>query len=345
MRVAKTTRPAAPPRGLNASNMSRASLTPDIEAAASSSQGPRPRATVSTTQRDKEVLALVERGEENLLYDDASTAYKLRTQRNNRGRIELGVSELSHLHAQLNSMTTQCTLIVGFALAGLGADTLTQLGSMTTEFCIYKTLRARLLGSLFITCTTLCIFFSMTVIACAQTIACESNVRIFDYDNTHHVVLMTNILMHGDRRAAKVPVRRCVVISHLFNLALFSFFAGAILSIWIFLGTNNWVEFTKGHGPGGTVDGIVQEPPNGTAWNPYLIYTDRGKYYMMCANPYDQEESQRLDQLGTDLAFAVTGIFFFCSIVFVLTRKYVEKMYRPESLMELGNEMAMPLHH
>ena len=38
------------------------------------------------------------------------------------------------------------TLAVIFALAGLGADTLTQLGSMTTEFCIYKTLRARLLG-------------------------------------------------------------------------------------------------------------------------------------------------------------------------------------------------------
>merc|ERR1719231_123932 len=110
-------------------------------------------------------MLLVEQGEENLLHNDAKTAYKLRKQYNTRGRIELGVGELSHLHAQLNSMTTRCTLIVGFALAGLGADTLTQLGSMVTEFCIYKSDRSRFLGTAFITVTTLCIFFSMTVIA------------------------------------------------------------------------------------------------------------------------------------------------------------------------------------
>lgn len=46
---------------------------------------------------------------------------------------------------------------------------------------------------------------------------CESNVRMFDYRETHHVVLMTNILMHGDRRSdhgEKVrQVKRFVVIS------------------------------------------------------------------------------------------------------------------------------------
>ena len=125
--------------------------------------------------------------------------------------VATGISELSHLHAQLNSMTTQCTLIVGFALAGLGADTLTQLGSMVTEFCIYKNDRARFLGTAFISVTTLCIFFSMTVIACAQTISCESNIRIFDYRETHHVVLMTNILMHGDRRVGTSQIRRCAL--------------------------------------------------------------------------------------------------------------------------------------
>ena len=99
---------------------------------------------------------------------------------------------------------------------------------------MYKTFTARWLSTGYIVISTLCIFFSMTVIACAQTIACESNVRIFDYAETApppvesgalpgprvrrwqpraasafkpqaHVVLMTNILMHGDRRQVAAP--------------------------------------------------------------------------------------------------------------------------------------------
>jgi len=259
------------------------------QAGSSSSQPPpgrglhhAPRTEQLFTAADKEVMDLVERGEEQLLREAASKAYKLKQHYNNRGRIELGMTELSHLHAQLNSMTTQCTLIVGFALAGLGADTLAEIGNDQSEFCLYKAGLTRWLATMYIVISTLCIFFSMyaappalerpplaaeqprhslaahasptptnpsetrrTVIACAQTIACESNVRMFDYAETHHVVLMTNILMHGDRRhfdaaapAAPHPhprgtaaplsgptkVRRRIVISHLFNLALFCFF-------------------------------------------------------------------------------------------------------------------------
>ena len=67
---------------------------PDLEAAAASSVRTQHNADAVYQQ----AMLLVERGEENLLHDDASTAYKLRTQYNTRGRIELGMSELSHLH-------------------------------------------------------------------------------------------------------------------------------------------------------------------------------------------------------------------------------------------------------
>ena len=99
------------------------------------------------TAADKEVLDLVERGEEQLLREAASKAYKLKQHYNNRGRIELGMTELSHLHAQLNSMTTQCTLIVGFALAGLGADTLAEISNDQSEFCLYKSGLSRWLAT------------------------------------------------------------------------------------------------------------------------------------------------------------------------------------------------------
>ena len=59
------------------------------------------------TATDKEVLDLVERGEEQLLREAASKAYKLKQHYNNRGRIELGMTELSHLHAQLNKTMSE----------------------------------------------------------------------------------------------------------------------------------------------------------------------------------------------------------------------------------------------
>ena len=139
------------------------------QAGSSSSQPPppgrglhhAPRTEQLFTAADKEVMDLVERGEEQLLREAASKAYKLKQHYNNRGRIELGMTELSHLHAQLNSMTTQCTLIVGFALAGLGADTLAEIGNDQSEFCLYKAGLTRWLATMYIVISTLCIFFSM----------------------------------------------------------------------------------------------------------------------------------------------------------------------------------------
>jgi hypothetical protein len=174
---------------------------------------------VSLSGIDADVLALVERGEEHLLRQQAGQTFKLSRQMNAKGRIELGITELSNLHAQLNSMTTQCTLIVGFALAGVGSDTLSSLASDQDQFCIYKTERAQALGVTFILVTIITIFFSMTVLASAQTIIAESNSRIFDYDEVggaHQVVIMTALLMHGERSGTKkhsfVQARRhCVM--------------------------------------------------------------------------------------------------------------------------------------
>ena len=82
------------------------------------------------------VHELVERGEQKLLEASAQETLQLRRDQITLKEINLGMTELSHLHAQLNSITTQATLIVGFAVASLGADTLSQLASDTGQFCI-----------------------------------------------------------------------------------------------------------------------------------------------------------------------------------------------------------------
>ena len=166
---------------------------------------------------------------------------------------------------------------------------------------------------------------------------------MFDYAETHHVVLMTNILMHGDRRhfgdsahAAKgKKVRRLIVISHLFNGALFSFFLAAIMTIWLFLGTKNWIEL-----PSNVNTSVVYEPgadPD-RVWNPYIIRTDAGRYYVQCEDPYDQAMGVRYERYGVAVAVAGTAVFGMCFVVFVLTRYYVESMYAPKQLRMLGDE-------
>ena len=73
----------------------------------------------------------------------------------------------------------------------------------------------------------------------------------------------------------------------------------------------------------------------------YMIHTDRGRYYVMCSNPYDQDSTRRMELNGVYMASLATSLFATCFFVFLLTRRYVEKMYRAESLKELSMEMSL----
>jgi len=299
-----------------------------------------------STMGEAALLDLVNRGEESLIGQVARSSHELAQVRMYRGRIEVGVQELSHLHAQLNSMTTQCTLLIGFALAGLGADTLSQLASDESQFCMFKSDRAMTLGYFFMLSTTACIFFSMLVIACAQTITASSNKRIFDFDDTRSVVLMTSFLMHGDNRIARHRVKqgdpslaRFVAMTNFFNCAMFTFFCETVFAIWIFFGTNNWIKLSR--------DGANLYVPdgNGTMVNPKIIETDEGQYRVHCSDPYNQESSDRFDSRGTVLAFLLTVFLLVCSAVFMLTRVYVLRMFTEQKLNSINfifSEKAVP---
>lgn len=113
------------------------------------------------------VRDLVEGGEAQLLRAEAERRYELNMHQVNRGAIDIVMMELLQLHTQLNSITTQCTcarlppkdrvlysacgyrafisiaVIIGFALASIGADTLSVLADDNGQFCIYKSVRAR----------------------------------------------------------------------------------------------------------------------------------------------------------------------------------------------------------
>ena len=51
---------------------------------------------------------------------------------------EIEQRNLEKYHEQLNSINTQATLILGFALTSLHADNLLALGDDQSKYCIYK---------------------------------------------------------------------------------------------------------------------------------------------------------------------------------------------------------------
>ena len=138
--------------------------------------------------RDNSVQELLERGEAQLLQIEADKRYEIHSRNITRANIELTTVELSHLHSQLNSITMQCTLIIGFGLASIGADTLSSLASDDNQFCMFKSSRAMIFGAAYILLTTVAICMCMTIITCAQIITYESTRASFTYEHTKHVV-------------------------------------------------------------------------------------------------------------------------------------------------------------
>ncbi|KAL1515706.1 hypothetical protein AB1Y20_002322 [Prymnesium parvum] len=281
-----------------------------------------------------QVVDLVEGGEANLLRAEAGRRFELHTHQVRRGAIDLVITELSQLHAQLNSITTQCTLIIGFGLASIGADTLSVLASDEDQFCIYKTLRARALGTAYILLTTVCICMCMSVITTAQIITFRSTRASFTYPETKHIVEMTSILMHGDHRSkrdtekiGRPRIHRPFTIYSTFMVALVCFFFCTVLVVWIFLGTNNWVPLKEG-----AAGAHIREPPsNDTYWNDYVRYNSEG-YMVKCSNPYNHDETIDNDFFSTAVAWAHTGTFILCVLFGARQARFVSKQFEPETL-------------
>ena len=134
---------------------------------------------------DTRVSDLMAMGQEELLMREAEVNKKIVVKGNNRDRVGLTTVELSHLHQQLQGITTTCTLIIGFAMAALSTDLLSAIGDDSGSFCIYKSWASAFLGGLFIILTTTCVCACFTVIACVQIIIFQSQRAIFSRKMFH----------------------------------------------------------------------------------------------------------------------------------------------------------------
>ena len=64
----------------------------------------------------------------------------------------------------LTNISTQATLLLGFALATFGADLLPYIMDARSQFCVYKSAMHQFVGALFLTANTCCCSFCLLVV-------------------------------------------------------------------------------------------------------------------------------------------------------------------------------------
>jgi hypothetical protein len=312
---------------------------------ASFSAAQRAFTTSSRASTTNALSQMMELGREELLMKEADVAKSIVVKSNNRDRVGLTSTELSHLHQQLACITTTCTLIIGFAMASLSADLLRELGDDTGQFCVYKSLPSTLLSGLFILLTTTCICACFTIIACTQIIIFQSQRAIFSRRMVHkveraitrrgagnggrqinltsRVVRMTQLLMYGDRsgnwdglhagwegrEAGKGRGGRNAFGFTIYvglAIALTCFFLSTVILIWVFLSPlSRWRELPRAP----TNGGVVRDGLGMNVTNPSLVTTHEGVWKTRCLDPYNDADEARKEIIGSVLSSVSTLVF------------------------------------
>jgi hypothetical protein len=129
----------------------------------------------------------------------------------------------------LTNISTQATLLLGFALATFGADLLPYILDDQAVFCIYKSTAHQLVGALFLTTNTCCVSFCLLVVIFSSFLIHRSQ-EAFLHIGGSVAVYRTQILIHR--------------IYVWYALALMCFIFAAVLLLWVFLGLPAYVDHT-----------------------------------------------------------------------------------------------------
>ena len=126
----------------------------------------------------------------------------------------------------LTTISTQATLLLGFALATYGADLLPYILNDDSPFCLYKNGASMVIGFIFLLANTCCICFCMMVLIASSLLVIQSQ-------NAY--------LLVGGEVAVWRTQQLSSTVFYWYGLALCCFLLDAVLLIWIFLGVPHWL--------------------------------------------------------------------------------------------------------
>ena len=189
----------------------------------------------------------------------------------------------------LTTISTQATLLLGFALATYGADLLPYILNDDSPFCLYKNAASMFVGFIFLLSNTCCVCFCMMVLIASSLLVIQSQ-------NAY--------LLVGGEVAVWRTQQLSSTVFYWYGLALCCFLLDAVLLMWIFLGVPHWITNPN--------PGINSED---------VRLTD-GSELLRCIDVTDPQAHASRNAFGT--WSAVTSTFFFVAFVIYGTRKMHE---------------------
>ena len=165
----------------------------------------------------------------------------------------------------LTNISTQATLLLGFALATYGADLLPYILNDDSPFCLYKNEASMFVGFIFLLSNTCCVCFCMMVLIASSLLVIQSQ-------NAY--------LLVGGEVAVWRTQQLSSTVFYWYGLALLCFLLDAVLLGWIFLGFPHWL------------------PNPNPGLNSEDVMTTDGQELLRCIDPTDPLAHARRDTFG-----------------------------------------------
>ena len=197
--------------------------------------------------------------------------------------IETHGLRLQALQTMLTNISTQATLLLGFALATYGADLLPYILNDMSPFCLFKGWDSMLIGAVFLLANTCTICFCMMVLI-------GSSLLVIQSQNAY--------LLVGGAVAVWRTQQLSNIIFYWYFYALLFFLLDAVLLMWIFLGLPHWIPNTRGDGIG----------------DPDTITTE-GVELLICLDSTDPEAHAKRNAFGMFNA-TLSTMFFVAFVIY-----------------------------
>uniref|UniRef100_A0A7S4C3Z4 Uncharacterized protein n=1 Tax=Chrysotila carterae TaxID=13221 RepID=A0A7S4C3Z4_CHRCT len=235
--------------------------------------------------------------------------------------MQIDMLQLGVLQTQLDNVSMQATLIIGFALGMWAGETLEPLFDDESARCVFKTGQHMVLA----------VFFFCSVAACIS--CCFIVVSLSSYVKQ---ASQRAALLVSTGAAVAVTRQHIKVIYDYFVLAVLLFISSAALLIWLFVGLPDRIPFE------GDPHGEVSE---------LLTHLDNGKYFITCINTYSERANHERDTFSFYLACTNTIVLVGMGVWGYIKFRGVSRTYQARRLLDWyhsekaeNQQISMSLH-
>jgi hypothetical protein len=197
---------------------------------------------------------------------------------------------LDEYQMQMNNVSTQAMLLLGFVLAFASPAVFEFVADSSGIFCMYKSSLHFGLVSTLLVCTCGCLCMCLLVIFGAAYVVTQGQ----------------HAYLHVGWLAAVYRTRQSVVIIYRwYAMALLLFLVSVVLLIWAFVGLPHYVDYPTDEESSALPDDALDSE---------IVITRSGQRILKCLDVTIDEHRRRQELYGSALASMSTAVFFVASV-------------------------------